>query len=395
MSLSAGDKTFSEIVEHFSKLSRRFGYFALAEEQEEFVQAVREDVELLRNNGLVTEKGGVYSITAEGREKASHYLGLVARISRIVDRALLPETVSIAGVGVHFALAALKLGAGMISGSIGLISDGTDTLLDGLSSILVYLGLKYDKEKYVNVVLIVLMLGVGFALVMQVIRRFLQPFQPEVDLLSFAAALTSGAVCFLLGQYQQYVGVRSGSISLISQSVDSRNHVIVAVGVSAGLAAAVLNFGLLDAVVGLGVAILIIKSALELAVETIRVLQGEMVDFSKYEPAVIGKYRETKERQLREWILYLIYSEGPVNRGQVRELASEALNFGEVPVLRELGMHTDGNPDVRVENALSTLRADGLISGSDPMTITSTGKTRTQEMLQKRQHTFWRGHTRS
>jgi hypothetical protein len=305
-----------------------------------------------------------------------------------------PETVSVVGVGVHFALAALKLGAAAVSGSIGLLSDGTDTLLDGLSSVLVFLGLKFDKERYVNVVLVVLMLGVGLSLIIEAVHRLLQPFQPRVDLLSFGAAIASGVVCLLLGQYQQYVGVRSGSLSLVSQSVDSRNHVIVAGGVLAGLVAAALNFGLLDVIVGLAVAVLIIKSALELAAEVIKAFQGEEVDLSRYEPALLGMYRGAKQRRFREWILYLVYNRGPINKAALCLLAKEALDFREVTLLRELGIAEDGSPDERLEDALGQLSERRLVSGHDPIVVTSKGKQEIEDILLKRQHAFWQGHNR-
>ena len=69
--------------------------------------------------------------------------------------------------------------------------------------------------------------------------------------------------------YQRYVGLRSGHLALITQSVDSHNHVIVAAGVTAGLVAALLRYLLLDTLVGLATALLILKSAVELAVETL------------------------------------------------------------------------------------------------------------------------------
>jgi hypothetical protein len=300
--------------------------------------------------------------------------------------------VSVVGVGVHFLLAALKLAAGVASGSMGLLSDGTDTLLDGLSSVLVYLGLKLDKERYVNAVLVLLMMGVGLSLTVEVIRRLLQPLQPEVDLLSFAAVFVSAVVCFGLGQYQRYVGARSGSLPLISQSIDSRNHVIVAVGVAAGLVAARLNFGLLDALVGLGVAILILKSACELGLEALKALRGEEVDYAKYEPGVVGKYKETKERQLRDWILYLVDRKGPIGRPELHRLAEEALDFEQVPLLRQLRMAEDGDPHDRVEEAIAALLGGGLISGHDHISITNLGQREIRQILQKRQHAYWHHH---
>lgn len=77
------------------------------------------------------------------------------------------------------------------------------------------------------------------------------------------------------------VGLRSGSMALITQSVDSCNHVIIAASVMTGLVTLVLRFSLLDTLVGLAVALLIFKSAVELAIETVRSL-GEEVDLSHY-----------------------------------------------------------------------------------------------------------------
>jgi Co/Zn/Cd efflux system component len=395
MALSDGDKTIQQILDQFSRLERRLGYFRFGELDSAFVQDVKNNLELLCNNGLVTEEEGVFSITTEGRARASEYLGLADRASHVIDRVLQPETVSMVGVGVHFVLAALKLVAGLISGSIGLLSDGTDTLLDGLSSVLVFVGLRLDKERYVNVVLVVLMLGVGLSLIIEVVHRFLQPLQPRADVLSLGATLASGVVCLVLGQYQQYVGARTGTLSLISQSVDSRNHVIVAAGVFAGLVAAALNFAVLDVIVGLGVAILILKSALELAVETVKALQGEELDLSRHEPAVLGKYREVKERRFQEWILYLVYSRAPLDQTELHLLAKEALDFEEVTLLRQLRIAQDGSPEGRLATALEELRETGLIHGDDPIGLTSTGKQRIEEIMVKRQHDFWRGHARS
>jgi Co/Zn/Cd efflux system component len=393
MSLSDGEKTFQQMLDEFSRLERRVGHFRLGELDADFAQAVRDDLDLLLSNALVTQREGLYTVTAEGREKASEYEGAVARVSRLLDRALLPETVSVVGVGVHFVLAALKLAVGAASGSMGLLSDGTDTLLGGLSSVLVYLGLKLDKERYVNVVLVLLMMGVGLSLSVGVIRRLLPLLQPQADALSFSAALVSAVICLGLGQYQRYVGARSGSLPLISQSIDSRNHAIVAVGVAAGLVAARLNFGVLDTLVGLGVAILILKSACELGLETVKALRGEEVDYSKYEPGVVGKYKETKERQLRDWILCLVDRKGPISRPDLHTLAEEALDFKQVALLRQLRMAADGDPHNRVENAIAALRDGGFISGEDRLSTTALGQREIREILQQRQHAFWHRHT--
>lgn len=58
------------------------------------------------------------------------------------------------------------------------------------------------------------------------------------------------------GQVSRYDSVlQNGLMAFIAESVDSRNHVIVALAVTAGLAASLLRFGLLDMLVGLAVAV--------------------------------------------------------------------------------------------------------------------------------------------
>jgi len=71
--------------------------------------------------------------------------------------------------------------------------------------------------------------------------RFFVPFEPEVDWFTFAATIVSALVCLALWVYQRYVGLRSGSLAFITQSVDSRNHVIVAASVTAGLIGSLLT----------------------------------------------------------------------------------------------------------------------------------------------------------
>ncbi len=148
-------------------------------------------------------------------------------------------------------------------------------------------------------------------------RRFFVPFEPEVDWFTFAATIVSALVCLVLWVYQRYVGLRSGSLALITQLVDSRNHVIIAASVTAGLIGSLLRFPLLDTLVGLAVAVLILKSAVELAVETVRSLGEEEVDLSRYEFGIVGGYGQFRQVQLRDWMLYLVEKHGVQTRTEL------------------------------------------------------------------------------
>jgi len=129
----------------------------------------------------------------------------------------------------------------------------------------------------------------------------------------------SALVCLALWIYQRYVGLRSGSLALITQSVDSRNHVIVAASVTAGLVASLLRFPrfpLLDTLVGLAVAVLILKSAVELAVETVRSLGEDEMDLSRYKMGLAGWYEQFRQAHMRDWMLYLVEKQGIERRAE-------------------------------------------------------------------------------
>ena len=75
---------------------------------------------------------------------------------------------------------------------------------------------RFDKERLVNIVLVIFMVGTSLFTFYQAIQRFFVPVVPEVDGFTFMATILSGVVCLLLWVYQRSVGLRSGRLALIS-----------------------------------------------------------------------------------------------------------------------------------------------------------------------------------
>ena len=223
-----------------------------ADKRERLMRNVQETLDDLVARGWAVRQGDQasrygerYALTESGREEARRMLVDVRQVGAKLGELALPETVSKVSLAVHLGLAALKLPAGLLSGSVGLLNDAADTLLDGLSSLLVYAGMRLDKGRAVSVVLVLLMLVTGGFTFYEAVRRFFAPFEPEVDWFTFLATILSALVCLVLYFYQRFVGLRGGSMALITQSVDSRNHVVVAASVTAGLVGSLLRFPLL------------------------------------------------------------------------------------------------------------------------------------------------------
>ena len=390
-----GPRTLAEIVDHFHSYVRLVGLFRVTRRMErrheKMAGRIADGVDALVKRGWVERQGERYALTALGWEEAQKPIADMRRTGDTLRRLLRPEVVSQVGLGVHLTLAAIKLPAAILSGSVGLLNDATDTLLDGLSSVLVYLGLRFDRERAANIVLVILMLGTGSFTFYQAVRRFFAPFEPEVDALTFAATLVSAAACGGLYLYQRYVGLRRGSVALITQSVDSRNHVIVAASVTAGLVAARLDFPLLDTLVGLGVAVLILKSALELTIETVRSLGEDGVDLSRYEMGLAGWYEQFRQAQLREFMLHLIEAKDGEMRADLLEETRRALDFTDHPMLRALGVDRSPVSDEAIRRSVDELVERGWVVEGEILRVTEAGRAR----LERRKKEGKALHTRS
>lgn len=386
--LSDGPRTVAQIEKQFIAFPRRFGLFIELFDQEsidrgDLTQELLIDLEKMKEAGWVEHQEDGYTLTPLGHEKAAERLTGLRKAGVIIKKFMQPQTVSQFSLGVHLGLAAIKFPAGLLSGSVGLINDAADTLLDGLASLLVYVGLRFNRERAVNVVLVLLMLGTGGLTSYEAVRRFFTPFKPEVDWFAFLAAILSGLVCLVLWAYQRYIGLRSGSVALITQSVDSRNHVIVALSVTIGLIASLFNFNLLDTLVGLVVAILILKSAIELGIEIIRSLREGDADLTRYKIGLMERYEKFRQTQLRDWMLYLVEKEKIITYAELKARAYQAFDFSDHPVLRGFGLGQPDDIGELVEHSLQELSDSGWLIENDQLTMTNTGREHLKKVFKK------------
>jgi hypothetical protein len=378
-----GPRVLEEIAHRSYSYLIPLGLFKTTERQaREQMAAVRKRLESLIEFGWIVCEGEQYALTSLGREEVNKRLSQLSETGALIRKFLQPQTVSKVTLGVHWGLATLKLPAGLLSGSVGLINDAIDTLLDGLSSLLVYFGIRFDKERTANVVLVILMLVTGVLTLYEAARRFFVPFEPKVDRFTFLAAILSAFVCLALWVYQRYVGLRSGIMALITQSVDSRNHVIVAASVTAGLVASLLHFPMLDTLVGLAVALLILKSAVELAIETIHTLGEEQIDLSRFEFGFASPFHRFLQSQLRDWMLYLVDKQGVRTRCELIARTSQALDINQIPAVQVMELaQGQSQASELVERSLAELFEHGWLTGDERLRLTEAGRKRLNKFI--------------
>lgn len=178
-----------------------------------------------------------------------------------------PETISMITIGVYVSLTLLKLPAAVLSGSVGLFNDSIDTLVDAIFSILILAGMHMKRERTISIGFLMLTIATGCFMLYDAMVCFINPIDLRVNLLTFIPSIITMIVCSMLWALQHRVASYHGSVALIAQSIDSRNHVIAGVGVMIGMTGSLLQFSFLDSIIGFAVALLIIQSAIELSIK--------------------------------------------------------------------------------------------------------------------------------
>jgi len=375
-----GPLTAEELAEHLRSYLKWIGLFSVylrlrtSSPRERLMNSVRAALDDMLAAGWVVQSGDMFELTELGRKEAEKPLADFRRTRGLLETAVQPSTVSKVSLGVHLFLAAIKLPVGFVSGSVGLLSDGVDTMLDGFASLLVFIGIRSGRERMANVILVVLMLLTGSLAFYEAIRRFFLPVQPDVDWVAYVAILVSAIFCAFLWFYQRFVGVQTSNMALVTQSIDSRNHVIVAIGVTAGLIAAAFQMAILDTIVGAAVAVLILKSAIEVAADIIRSWNEESFDVSAYRLGILDWYQQFREDQFCDWLLSQVYTGRVRSDEELERSAFEALDFSGNRSLMELGLSSKIRAEEVVPHALELIHARGWLQAGDVLELSEAGK---------------------
>lgn len=372
-----GPKPMEEIEEYYRVFARRFSFswdiFTASEHSgtppKEMIQR---NLHSLIEKGWITYEDSTYTLTEKGKREANNMLDDLRRSRVVLERGTHPAMVSKVTMIVHFFLGAIKLPAALLSGSVGLLNDALDTLMDGLSSVFVFLGVRTGREQLSAKVLLLFMTAAGLYSLYEAIRRILHPEILSPDVLTFVAVAVSGLLCALLWVYQKFSGLKHSCVPLIAQSIDSRNHVLVAGGVVVGLIASYLSLPLLDQLVGILVAVLILKGALELFIDLIRANEGEELDFSKYGFQHMERHRR---RQYTRWLLYEIHQGKISSREEMERELKAATDFSRIEPLKALGIEEPMGKERIIQEAIEELFGAGLVKEQPELELTKEGDT--------------------
>ncbi|MBI5679361.1 MAG: cation transporter [Methanobacterium sp.] len=329
------------------------------------------EMEKLIDDGLVKlNEDKKYELTDEGHIKANEYEKSMQKEAVMADKELKPSTTAKNTTYLDAFLAVLKLGSGLITGSMGLIADGTDATMDTVEAILVWLGIKYHRENLSTFLVIFGLFIASISVLYDSITHLLGMLAGHADpmtmpLLVIAVEGIAILAAVFLFYYQRFVGNVSNSLTLISQSVDSKNHIFIGTSVIIGAIFAIYGVYFVDALIGLVVGANIFKDATSLLREAISAQQGEEEDYSaEYKLPLQQCWEENQLMAFRNWILYTLWTKKSKTRPDIIISLKKVFRPDNyIPVLSELNATCTEHYDFEGEfdNLLHPLKEHELL----------------------------------
>lgn len=199
---------------------------------------------------------------------------------------------SIIGIIANLFLAGFKAAVGLLSHSIAVVLDAVNNLSDALSSVITIVGTKlaakkpdkkhplgYGRIEYLSAMIVAaIVLYAGLTSLVESIKKIIHPETADYSIVSLVIIASAVVVKLLLGRYVKKTGERVNSGSLIASGSDALFDAILSASVLLSAVIFMIWHISLEAWVGVVISVIIIKSGIEMMMETLDDILGKRMD---------------------------------------------------------------------------------------------------------------------
>ena len=226
-------------------------------------------------------------------------------------RAAIGTMSGLVGIVCNLLLFAFKLLVGTLTSSVSITADAMNNLSDASGSIVTFIGFRvadkpadehhpygHARAEYLSGLgVAALILVIGIELVKTSVKKIFAPTPVEFTAVAAVVLAASIAVKFWMNLFNRGLAKRIDSTALMATAADSRNDCIATFAVLIAAIVEKVTHIPVDGWIGLGVALFILYSGLNLAKDTISPLLGEnadselrekIVDYIVAQPKVLG-----------------------------------------------------------------------------------------------------------
>ncbi len=273
-------------------------------------------------------------------KEAASVAGKVDEREKIIVRT------SIIGIIANVFLAGFKAVIGVISNSIAVTLDAVNNLSDALSSVITIIGAKlankkpdkkhplgYGRIEYLSAMIVAaIVLYAGITALVESVKKIIHPETADYSVVSLVIIAVAVVVKILLGRYVKAQGEKASSHALIDSGADATFDAILSFSVLVS-AIIFLTTGLsLEAYVGVVISLFIIKSGVEMIVETLNEILGQRADAETTRRIKSILAEEPEVRGAYDLILS--------NYGPDKNIASVHLELPDTMTIKELDILT-------------------------------------------------------
>ena len=199
---------------------------------------------------------------------------------------------SILGIVVNIILVAFKAVVGLIANSIAIILDAVNNLSDALSAIITIIGTKLSEkapdkkhpyghgriEYFTSIIIAVLVLIAGITALKESIEKTINPVEADYSIASLIIIAVAVVVKFFFGRYVKKVGKDLNSQSLVATGTDAFMDSILSLSTLVAAIISLIWHISLEGILGIIIAVVIIKSSIDILRETITIMIGIRAD---------------------------------------------------------------------------------------------------------------------
>ena len=383
----------------FYNFISQFGYGPIDEKSAEKHKKNHEDIpdidkmikEALDRDYIIL-KDNLYHLSDNGTEEVKKFeviFKITGWMGKNINSA---EAASKNTFFIDLILAIMKLLSGFFSGSIALLADGTDAAIDTASALAVYIGIKYKKELIGAIIILIMMYFSAASIGYESVSSLINLISGSTEKLTNPGlVIVIEAICmlaaWLLTIYQRFVGRKTQNIALITQSVDSKNHIFVSLAVIVGAIFSIFNIFIADIIIGALIAVRILLDAIELTSETVSKAKGEEFDYEKYKLPFESKWKSYREKSFQIWILYHLEKKGGNSEGDLVISLKENFKNTELPLLSDFqySLGANYNFEGKFSDLITPLLKEKLVlREGDLYKITKKGKYKIKDSIFKK-----------
>jgi len=273
------------------------------------------------NDGLIEDKKGVFSLTEQGQDLLEKANELLLSRRREVKFFINEKTILIISLLCLVFLSFLKILMGLNSGSDALFNEGMENFTDIIKIFIIYLSMKFQKDRLGSIIIMMFMLLTGILLMITSILSLISNEIVKPDLYTFIIVSISIGLNYFLMHYKKIVGKLSANFSLLTDAKDNINNIRLSTGVLIGLLFSLGNIYYIDSIIGTFISAIIIYDG----VITLRelILAGEDIKIDAFKLKIDEKF----DNWISYWILKTLHDK-PLSKENLNDRFIQALDKG-------------------------------------------------------------------